>query len=179
MTAIEGLKGTQTEKNLQSAFAGESQARNRYSYYAEIAKGEGFSEIADFFERNSKNEMFHAKTWYKLLKFGRLPNVIECLEEAIAGESAEHETMYPQFAEIAEKEGFSQIASLFREVAKIEKSHEEHCKKMLEKLKNSSYMNELASDMVCTACGFDFRERDDLEECPVCGSASDYFAVKL
>jgi len=179
MATIENLKGSQTEKNLQNAFAGESQARNRYSYYAAVAKSEGFGEIADFFEKTATNEMFHAKTWYKLIKGGKMPNVIECLEEAIAGENYEHTNMYPEFAAVAEKEGFDQIASLFREIAKIEKSHEEQCKKVLESLKNSSYMLELANDTVCTACGFDFRERDNLEVCPVCGRTAEYFAAKL
>lgn len=172
------LKGTQTEKNLAAAFAGESQARNRYSYYAEIAKSEGLEDAEKFFAQTAKNEMFHAKNWYKILRGGIMPNVFECLEEAIAGENHEHTNMYPEFAETAEKEGFAQIAMLFREIAKIEKTHEDKLQKLMSDLKNSSYVFELESDMYCMACGYDFRERDGLDVCPVCGK-SDQFAAKM
>jgi len=173
------LKGTQTEKNLAAAFAGESQARNRYSYYAEIAKTEALGEAEKFFETMSRNEMFHAKQWYKLLNGGKMPNVIEALEEAIKGENHEQSVMYPEFAATAEKEGFPDIAELFKQIASIEAAHEAACKKLLESLKNSAYMFEIQNDMVCMACGFDFRERDQLEACPVCGKSSEHFAHQL
>jgi len=179
MTDIQYLKGTQTEANLHKAFAGESQARNRYSYYAELAASEGLEDVAAFFTNMATNEMFHAKSWYKLIKGGVMPTVIEALEEAIAGENFEQTSMYPLFAKTAEAEGLSQIAMLFTEIGKIEAQHEQKCRDILQRLKDSSYTHELEKDMTCTLCGFDFRERDKLQECPVCGKASEYFAKIL
>jgi len=176
---MKNLKDTQTEKNLRAALSGESQARNRYSYYSEIAKNEGYKEAADFFQKTAENEMFHAKAWYKLLNDNTMPDTIECLEEAIKGENFEHTNMYPAFAKVAAEEGFAHIASLFTEIAKIEKAHEEQAAKILEAIKSEYKLPPFETDMICTYCGFDFHEHDDLEKCPVCEKPSTAFAYKL
>ena len=178
MSISQDLKGTQTEKNLMEAFIGESQARNKYSYYSDIAISEGFEEVAKFFEKTANNEKFHAKTWYKLLNGDVLPNAIESLENAMEGENYEHTSMYPEFAKIAEAEGFNQIASLFIEIAQIEKMHEEKCREMLKKIKDGNYKPAPENDMFCMNCGFDFSQKIKLRECPVCGKTSAYFATK-
>ena len=119
------LKGSKTEKNLQAAFAGESQARNKYTYYASVAKKAGYEQIKAFFEETANNEKEHAKIWFKLLNGGELPNDINALKDAAAGEHYEWTEMYPTFAKEAREEGFDKIAFLFEKVAEIEKHHEE------------------------------------------------------
>ena len=173
------IKGTKTEENLRTALAGESQARNRYNFYSEIAKSEGHEEIANFFEKTADNEKFHAKAWYKLLHNNNLPGTAECLEEAIKGENFEHTDMYPSFVKTAEEEGFPIIASLFAEIAKIEKTHEAQCQKLLDGIKKTEDTPDFEADMTCVYCGFDFYEHDDLQVCPVCGQPSAFFARKL
>jgi len=172
------LKGTKTEKNLLEAFAGESQARNKYSYYSEMAKSEGHDDIAKFFEDTARNEQAHAKAWYKLLNGNVLPDTKQNLEEAIKGENFEHTNMYPAFAKIAKEEGFDSIAFLFSEIGKIEKKHEEQCKAILERLNNGNAPEITAPDTTCLNCGHDFVAEDTLEECPVCGHSWAYFMRK-
>ena len=173
------LKGTQTEKNLRAALAGESQARNRYTYYSETARAEGYEEAAHFFEKTAENEKFHAKAWYKLLNNNNLPTTIECLEEAIKGEHFEQADMYPAFARAATEEGFEHIANLFKEIAKIEKNHEEQAKLIFENIKNENEKYSLQTDMYCIYCGFEFQEDDNLEICPVCEQPATAFAHKM
>ena len=128
------LKGSKTEANLMTAFAGESQARNKYSYYASKAKKDGYVQIAQIFEETANNEKEHAKIWFKLLHDGAVPSTVENLKDAAAGENYEWTEMYAQFAKEAKEEGFDNIAALFEMVGKIEKEHEERYKKLLENI---------------------------------------------
>ena len=126
------LKGTKTEKNLMDAFAGESQARNKYTYFASKAKKEGYEQIAAIFQETADNEKEHAKMWFKLLNGGQVPSTVENLKAAAEGENFEWTDMYDRMAKEAKEEGFDHIAYLFTEVAKIEKEHEARYKKLLE-----------------------------------------------
>ncbi|MBQ3564558.1 MAG: rubrerythrin family protein, partial [Alphaproteobacteria bacterium] len=128
------LKGSKTEKNLQAAFAGESQARNKYTYFASQAKKEGYVQISAIFEETANNEKEHAKIWYKLLNGGSVSDTASNLKDAAAGENYEWTQMYDQFAKEAEEEGFKDIAHLFREVLKIEREHEARYKKLLQNI---------------------------------------------
>lgn len=128
------LKGSQTEKNLMKAFSGESEARNKYTYFASKAKKEGYEQIAAIFEETASNEKEHAKIWFKLLNGGEIPSTLENLNTAAAGENYEWTDMYDGFAKTAREEGFEKIAYLFEEVGKIEKEHEERYIKLIENL---------------------------------------------
>ena len=130
------LKGSKTEKNLQEAFAGESQARNKYTYYASQAKKDGFVQISKIFEETANNEKEHAKIWFKLLHGGKIPETIANLEDAANGENYEWTDMYAKFAKEAKEEGFDTIAVLFEKVAAIEKTHEERYRKLLANINN-------------------------------------------
>ena len=132
------LKGSKTEKNLQTAFAGESQARNKYTYYASQAKKEGFVQISKIFEETANNEKEHAKIWFKLLHGESIPETMINLQDAAEGENYEWTDMYATFAKEAREEGFDKIAALFELVAKIEKGHEERYRKLLENVKNNN-----------------------------------------
>ena len=129
------LKGSKTEQNLMTAFAGESQARNKYTYYASKAKAEGYNQIADIFTETANNEKEHAKIWFKLLHDGQIPSTDVNLKDAAAGEHYEWTDMYAGFAATAKEEGFAKIAYLFEEVGKIEKEHEARYLKLLENVK--------------------------------------------
>ena len=131
------LKGSKTEKNLLAAFAGESQARNKYTYYASKAKKEGFNQIAEIFEETANNEKEHAKIWFKLLHDG-IPDTIENLKDAAAGENYEWTDMYDRMAKEAREEGFNDIAYLFEAIGKIEKAHEERYLKLLQNIEDGS-----------------------------------------
>jgi len=172
------LKGTKTEANLRAAFSGESQARNRYSYYSDVAKSEGYDVIAKFFEDTATNEKVHAKVWYKLLNGNIMSDTQTNLEEAIKGENFEHTSMYPTFAAVAKEEGFDTIASLFTEIATIEKKHEEQCKAILEALNKGNTLDFTTPDTTCLECGHDFREMQKFEFCPVCGASTAFFMAK-
>ncbi|MBR4123968.1 MAG: rubrerythrin family protein, partial [Clostridia bacterium] len=130
------LKGSKTEKNLMAAFAGESQARNKYTYYASKAKKDGYEQIAAIFLETAENEKEHAKIWFKLLHDGAVPSTVENLKDAASGENYEWTDMYDDFAKTAREEGFEQIAYLFEEVGKIEKEHEARYLKLLENIEN-------------------------------------------
>jgi len=173
------LKGTKTEANLRAAFSGESQARNRYSYYSDIAKNEGYDEIAKFFEDTATNEKIHARTWYKLLNGGEMSDTLVNLEEAIKGEKFEYSEMYPTFARAAAEEGFNEIAFLFTEIGRIERKHEEQCKAILESLKNGKAMELKMPDITCLDCGHDFMDGENVDTCPVCGAGSAFFMRKV
>ena len=136
------LKGSKTEQNLMTAFAGESQARNKYTYFASKAKKEGYEQIAAIFQETSDNEKEHAKMWFKLLNGGAIGSTEENLKAAAAGENYEWTDMYAEFAKTAKEEGFARIAYLFEEVGKIEKEHEERYLKLLENVKKEKYLKQ-------------------------------------
>ena len=176
---VNPLKGTQTEANLQTAFAGESQARNKYTYFASKAKKEGFVQIANIFEETAKNEQEHAKLWFKLLHGGAVPSTVENLLAAAEGENYEWTDMYAGFAKTAREEGFNEIADLFDGVAAIEKEHEARYMKLLENVKGGLVFSK-EGDAVwqCTNCGHIVVGKMAPETCPVCAHPQAYFQVK-
>ncbi len=173
------LKGTKTEKNLQTAFAGESQARNKYDYWASKAKKEGYEQIADFFALTALNEKEHAKMWFKHLQGGSILDTKVNLQQAAEGENYEWTDMYATFAKEAEEEGFLEIAEQFRGVAAIEKEHEERYKKLLENLENGSvFKKDTEVVWQCRNCGYTVVGLEAPEKCPVCAHPQAYFEVK-
>ena len=173
------LKGTRTEANLMAAFAGESQARNKYTYYASKAKKDGYEQIAALFLETAENEKEHAKIWFKLLHDGAVPSTIENLEDAAAGENYEWTDMYAGFAKEAKEEGFDHIAALFEMVAKIEKEHEERYLKLLANVKDGVVFSK-DGDAIwkCRNCGHIVIGKAAPELCPVCAHPKAYFEVK-
>jgi rubrerythrin len=172
------LKGTKTEANLQAAFAGESQARNKYSYYASKAKKDGYVQIAQLFEETAANEKEHAKIWFKLLHDGGIPSTEENLLDAAEGENYEWTDMYASFAADAREEGFDEIAELFEKVALIEKMHEERYRKLLENVKNGLVFSKDGDVMwECSNCGHIVIGKKAPELCPVCKHAQSYFKI--
>ena len=172
------LKGTKTEANLQAAFAGESQARNKYTYYASKAKKEGYNQISAIFEETANNEKEHAKIWFKLLHDG-MPDTAANLVDAAEGESYEWTEMYPTFAKEADEEGFTEIARLFRAVADIEKEHEERYKKLAANLaENKVFAREEQQVWICTNCGHIHVGTHAPEKCPVCDHPQGYFVIR-
>ncbi|HNZ77770.1 MAG TPA: rubrerythrin family protein [Bacilli bacterium] len=171
------LKGSRTEKNLLEAFAGESMARNKYTFYASKAKKEGFVQISELFQETAANEKEHAEVWYKLLHNG-IGTTAENLLDAAKGENYEWTEMYKNFAEVADEEGFTQIAFLFREVAKIEKEHEE---RYLALLNNVEKERVFARDDVqvwqCSNCGHLHYGKKAPKLCPVCDHPQAYFQL--
>ena len=173
------LKGSRTEANLMTAFAGESQARNKYTYYASKAKKDGYVQIAQIFEETANNEKEHAKIWFKLLHDGGVPSTIENLKDAAAGENYEWTEMYAEFAVVAKEEGFDHIAALFEMVAKIEKDHEERYKKLLANIEGGLVFSREGDMMwVCSNCGHVHFGKEVPELCPVCAHPKAYFMVK-
>ncbi|MBQ8525437.1 MAG: rubrerythrin family protein [Clostridia bacterium] len=172
------LKGSKTEKNLLAAFAGESQARNKYTYYASKAKKDGYVQIASIFEETANNEKEHAKIWFKLLNDG-IPGTMENLADAAAGENYEWTDMYAGFAETAKEEGFDHIAYLFSEVAKIEKEHEERYRKLIANIDGGLVFSR-DNDMIwqCSNCGHICVGQKAPEVCPVCAHPQSYFEIK-
>ena len=173
------LRGSKTEANLKTAFAGESEARNKYTYYASQAKKDGFVQIARLFEETANNEKEHAKIWFKLLHGGSIASTMENLEDAAAGENYEWTDMYATFAKEAREEGFNDIALLFENVAKIEKDHEERYRKLLENIKKEEVFKK--SEQVvweCANCGFSYKGDKAIDTCPVCKHPQSYFMVK-
>ncbi|MBO5458466.1 MAG: rubrerythrin family protein [Clostridia bacterium] len=176
---VNPLKGTKTEANLQAAFAGESQARNKYTYFASKAKKEGFVQIASIFEETAKNEQEHAKIWFKLLHGGSIPSTAENLLAAAEGENYEWTDMYAEFAKVAREEGFDDIATLFDGVAAIEKEHEERYRKLLANVKGDLVFSK-DGDAVwqCSNCGHIVVGKRAPEVCPVCAHPQAYFQVR-
>ena len=173
------LKGSKTEKNLMEAFAGESQARNKYTYFASKAKKEGYEQIAAIFLETAENEKEHAKIWYKLLNGGEVGNTIENLQAAADGENYEWTDMYDRFAREAKEEGFDKIAYLFTEVGKIEKEHEERYKKLLENVKGDLVFSKDGDKIwKCRNCGHICIGKEAPGICPVCNHPQSYFEVK-
>lgn len=176
---MENIKGTQTEKNLQTAFAGESQARNKYTYYASKARKDGFEQIADIFEETARNEKEHAKIWFKLLHDGDVPSTVENLKDAADGENYEWTDMYAGFAKTAAEEGFSRIAKLFEMVGAIEKEHEERYRKLLDNVTGEKVFSK-DGDVIwqCANCGHIVVGKKAPGACPVCMHPQSFFEVK-
>ena len=179
MKDVNELKGSKTEKNLQTAFAGESQARNKYTYYAGKAKKDGYVQIAQLFQETADNEKEHAKIWFKLLHGGEVPTTTENLKDAAAGENYEWTDMYAKFAEEAREEGFTRIAALFEMVAKIEKEHEQRYLKLLANIEGDLVFSR-DGDMVwqCANCGHIVIGKKAPEICPVCAHPKAYFQIR-
>ena len=175
MSILESLKGTKTESNLRAAFSGESQARNRYTYWSEIAQNEGYAGIAKLFDSMARNEMAHAKAWYLLLNNNTLPDTKGSLIKAMEGERFESHDMYPAFAKIAKEEGFDEIAELFHGIGVIEKNHEEQCRAVLESLANGKVLEYHYPDTSCLNCGHEFNYEDNKDICPICKSSYAFF----
>ncbi len=173
------LKGTKTEKNLMAAFAGESQARNKYTYYASKAKKDGYVQIANIFEETANNEKEHAKIWFKLLHNEEIPSTVENLVDAANGENYEWTDMYATFAKEAEEEGFGRIAALFRMVGEIEKEHEARYRKLLANIEGGLVFSR-DGDMLwqCSNCGHIVIGKKAPEICPVCSHPKSYFQIK-
>ena len=173
------IKGSKTEANLMTAFAGESQARNKYTYYASKAKKDGYQQIAALFEETANNEKEHAKIWFKLLNGGSVPSTIDNLKDAADGENYEWTDMYAGFAKTAREEGFDDIAVLFEKVAEIEKAHEERYRKLLKNIEDGIVFSN-DGDMIweCRNCGHIVVGKKAPEVCPVCAHPQSYFQVK-
>lgn len=171
------LKGTKTEKNLWTAFAGESQARNKYTYFASVARKEGYEQIAEIFEKTAHNEMEHAKLWFKAL--GELKGTAENLAAAAGGENYEWTDMYATFAKEAEEEGFTAIAKQFRGVAAIEKAHEERYRKLLQNVQLKQVFEKSEETMwECRNCGHLVMGKKAPNACPVCLHEQSFFEVR-
>lgn len=183
------VKGTKTETNIITAFAGESQARNRYSFAAKIAKKEGFVQIAAIFDRTAEQERAHAKTLFKLLEGGEVEvkasfpagtigNTMENLEAAAAGEEYEYMEMYPEFAETAEKEGFPVIAAIFTAIARAEKQHAKQYRDFIANLKDGRvFKREETVIWYCTKCGYVHEGTEPPKTCPACSHPRSYFEL--
>lgn len=184
------LKGSQTEKNLLAAFAGESQARNRYSYFASQAKKEGYEQIAAIFEETANQEKEHAKREFKFLKGGEVEisaafpagvigTTVENLKEAAAGEHYETTEMYPGFAEVADKEGFAEIAEVFRNIAIAEKRHEQRYLKLAKNINDGLvFKRDKPVRWVCRNCGYVHEGLEPPETCPACAHPLSYFEME-
>ncbi|UCD96245.1 MAG: rubrerythrin family protein [Candidatus Bathyarchaeota archaeon] len=183
------LKGSQTEKNLLAAFAGESQARNRYTFFASVAKKEGFEQISDIFQETAGNEKEHAELFFKLLKGGEaeiqaaypagiIGSTLANLNAAAEGEKLEWGTLYPNFAEVADKEGFKEVATTFRMVAKVEKNHEIRYRKLASNVeKRRVFKREAPILWKCRNCGHILEDAEVPDKCPVCDHDRAYFEV--
>ena len=178
-TIMKELKGTKTEKNLQEAFAGESMARNKYSYWASKAKKDGYVQIAAIFEETAANEKEHAKMWFKLLEGGSIKDTASNLEAAASGENFEWTDMYARMAKEAREEGFDEIAEKFEGVAAIEKEHEARYRKLLDNVKKERVFSK-DGDVIwqCSNCGHIVVGKKAPDECPVCNHPQAYFQVK-
>ena len=173
------FKGSKTEANLAAAFAGESQARNKYTYYASKAKKEGYEQIAALFLETAENEKEHAKIWFKLLHDGGVPDTMTNLADAAAGEYYEWTDMYATFAREAREEGFDHIAFLFEEVAKIEKEHEERYRRLLANIEEGIVFSRDGEKIwKCRNCGHIVVGREAPEVCPVCAHPQKFFEIK-
>lgn len=173
------LKGSKTEANLMAAFAGESQATNKYRYYASKAKKDGYVQIANIFEETANNEKEHAKLWFKLLHGGAVPGTVENLKDAAEGENYEWTDMYAEFAKVAREEGFEDIARQFEGVAAIEKEHEERYRKLLANIEGNLVFSK-DGDVIwqCINCGHICIGQKAPQVCPVCAHPQSYFQVK-
>ncbi|MCI1822225.1 MAG: rubrerythrin family protein [Megasphaera sp.] len=172
------LKGSKTEKNLETAFAGESKARNKYTYYASVAKKAGYEQISAFFEETAGNEKEHAKMWFKHLMDG-MPDIDSALKDAAAGEHYEWTEMYPSFAKVAKEEGFNDIAFEFEKVSEIEKHHEERYLALLNNIQKKQVFNHTGKTVwQCRNCGYICESVEAPQKCPVCAHPQAYFEVR-
>lgn len=175
---MKDLKGTRTEANLMAAFAGESQARNKYTYFASKAKKEGFVQISNIFLETAGNEKEHAEVWFKLL--GSIGVTVDNLKDAAAGEHYEWTEMYKGFAEVAKEEGFDKIAKLFEGVAAIEKEHEARYQTLLKNIENDEVFNKPAPiEWICSNCGHSHFGDKAPNICPICAHERSYFELKV
>ncbi len=184
------MKGTQTEKNLLKSFAGESQARNRYTFYASVAKKEGYEQIASIFTETAEQEKEHAKRFFKFLEGGMveitatfpagvISTTAENLRAAADGENEEWVELYPEFAEVAEAEGFAEVAAVFRAIATVEAMHEERYRKLLARLEDgSTFSRDEEIEWQCRNCGYVHTGKDAVEICPACAHKQAYFEQK-
>ncbi|MCI8793916.1 MAG: rubrerythrin family protein [Bacilli bacterium] len=173
------LEGSKTEQNLMTAFAGESQARNKYTYFASKAKKEGYEQIAAIFLETAENEKEHAKLWFKELNGGEVPSTLDNLVSAAEGENFEWTDMYDEFAKTAKEEGFDRIAFLFESVAAIEKEHEERYRKLIENVEGGLVFSKDGDTIwKCRNCGHIVIGKQAPEVCPVCAHPQSYFEVK-
>ena len=173
------LKGSKTEQNLMKAFAGECQARTKYTYFASKAKKEGYEQIASIFEETANNEKEHAKIWYKELHGGEIPTTVDNLEDAANGENYEWTDMYDEFARVAEEEGFKSIAAKFKMVAEIEKHHEERYRKLLKNINDAVvFSREGECIWICRNCGHIVVGKKAPGVCPVCNHPQSFFEIK-
>ncbi len=173
------LKGTKTEQNLMTAFAGESQARNKYTYFASKAKKDGYVQIAKIFEETADNEKEHAKMWYKLLNGGNISDTMTNLRDAAEGENYEWTNMYDRMAQEAEEEGFVEIAKKFRGVAEVERHHEARYRKLLENIEQGIvFSREGDTVWICRNCGHLHIGKQAPEVCPVCNHKRAYFEIE-
>lgn len=176
---MKDLKGTKTEKNLQEAFAGESQARNKYTYFASKARKDGFEQIAAIFEETANNEKEHAKIWFKYLEGGAINDTISNLKAAAEGENYEWTDMYDRMAKEAEEEGFHEIALKFKNVGAIEKHHEERYRKLLKNIEDSIvFSREGDAIWICRNCGHIVVGPKAPKICPVCNHPQSFFEIK-
>lgn len=173
---MKDLKGTKTEKNLVEAFAGESQARNKYTYFASVAKKEGYEQISSLFLETAENEKEHAKIWFK--KLSGIGGTIDNLKAAAAGENGEWTSMYPEMAKDAREEGFTEIAELFDRVAQVEKEHEERYKKLLQNIEECQvFKKNQKITWKCRNCGHIHEGAEAPTVCPVCNHPQAYFEI--
>ena len=173
------LKDSKTYENLMTAFAGESQARNKYTYYASQARKDGYEQIAALFEETADNEKEHAKMWFKELHDGKIPSTLENLNDAADGENYEWTDMYDNFAKVAREEGFTRIALLFEGVAKIEKEHEERYRKLIANIEDGLVFSKDGDTIwKCRNCGHIVIGKKAPSVCPICSHSQSYFEVK-
>ena len=185
------LKGTKTEKNLLKAFAGESQARNRYTFFASVARNEGYVQIQRIFEETAANEKEHAEVFFKYLEggdveitaaypAGRIGNTAENLLAAAQGEKLEWGTLYPNFKKVAKEEGFHDIAESFEEIAEVEEEHEKRYRKLLSNVKNGTvFKRDEEVEWHCLNCGYIHHGKEAPEECPACKHPRDYYELHI
>ncbi len=173
------LEGTQTEKNLMTAFAGESQTHTKYLYYASQAKKDGYVQIQDIFMETSKNEKAHAKIWFKALHGDTVPDTMTNLEDAANGENEEWTDMYAEFAATAREEGFANIAELFDGVGAVEKAHEERYRKLMQRIEAGEvFKRDDVCVWKCSNCGHIHIGKEAPEVCPVCAHPREYFELQ-
>jgi rubrerythrin len=191
MINMPSLKGSKTEKNLLKAFAGESQARNRYTFFASVARKDGYVQIQRIFEETAANEKEHAEIFFKYLKggmveitaeypAGRIGNTEENLFEAAEGELLEWGTLYPDFAKTAKEEGFDDVAESFEEIGEVEEEHEKRYRKLLENVKNGAvFKRDVEVEWHCLNCGYIHHGKEAPEECPACKHAREYYQLHI
>ena len=172
------LKGSKTEKNLMEAFAGESQARNKYTYFASKAKKEGYEQIASIFQETADNEKEHAKLWFKLLHDGEVPTTVENLKAAAAGENHEHKIMYPEFAAQAKEDGMHEAATVMTEIGEVEEEHEKRYLKLAENIeKNTVFRRDQSVKWRCRNCGYVHVGNEAPKICPACAHSQAHYEI--